>query len=136
MTLIPETPRLSVSSSFQVLEAIGAIAVTVRWLDPNENELPVLVGASIAGIETTFRAGANLQEALGHLVKSLSHDRLTLHHAATRAKVRLPEGGIGTLIFLDRSHVMASVRTEEGRTRNLPASLLTLLPIDNEGNEG
>ena len=49
----------------------------------------------------------------------------TIHHAAARALVRLPDGTTGRLIGIQRSGRLAKVIVG-GRHRTLPASMLTL----------
>ena len=50
--------------------------------------------------------------------------------AARRATVRLPEGGLGTLIRVDLPKREAVVRTPDGRHRRLPARSLALSDVE------
>lgn len=55
---------------------------------------------------------------------------ITIAHARARARVTLPDGTTGTLIGLTYRTRMAKVRTDTGRYRRLPATMITLTPKD------
>lgn len=52
---------------------------------------------------------------------------VSARHARDRARVRLPEGGLGTLVYLNAQSQTAHVITDERRHRHLPARSLTLV---------
>lgn len=76
--------------------------------------------------------GDTITGALTGLIRDLCgaegpHGVITVEHAKARARVRLPDGGVGVLTFLDVKHNLARVTTEEHRHRVLPVRLLELV---------
>lgn len=112
----------------------GASLASLRALDAQS--VTVLFGESSVAVRVTFEdrpevfvsSPEGVQHALAIAVEWSSNGRLSIADAALRRRVRLPEGGVGILTFLDKAHVMARVITPEGRTRTLPAALLSLIP--------
>jgi len=123
--------RLGIGSSLLALEASGATEILIRF--EVERIGKVVVSATFPpgtahALEVT-RGAESIQEALGLVVEAVSsRSGLTIYHAARRAQVTLPEGGVGTLIFVSKDGSLAVVIASDGRHRSLPTVLLKLVP--------
>lgn len=95
-------------------------------------ERPVEIDVDLAG-SYHVRCGdvrtcaSTISEALRLALAEITGDVITMLDAMHRARVRLPEGGLGTLHRVTTRSRMATVRTDEGRWRHLPARCLTVL---------
>lgn len=121
-----QTMHLGIGSALRTLEALGMTQVEFVKVDGPIQAPGVIVKATVRGEHFVLRADSLCESAVALLAAVAPH-RLTVAHAANRAKVRLPEGGIGTLTYVDTSGVMAKVKAADGRHRLLPCSLLELV---------
>lgn len=65
--------------------------------------------------------------ALGRVYEAFTADEpINVLHAKQRARVRLPEGGLGTLTRIGPRSRQATVLSDEGRWRHVPVRSLTL----------
>lgn len=116
--------RLGVGSALDAIERLGANRIEILFTDEGRPIVSVWTPSGRVEVES----GGSLQEALSKLLKRFAGSKLTLSDAAARKPVRLPEGGVGLLVYVDRDHVIATVLTTEGRHRRIPVALLDLVP--------
>ena len=122
--------RLTLDTS-ETGTSTGALLRSLLWLAGDD---AVLLSATPDGnycVSVARRAMATagtLTAALSTALAQIdsSDGSLTIEHASKRARVRLPEGGLGTLTRISPRARVATVRTDEGRWRHLPAASLAL----------
>lgn len=105
---------------------------------PEVESLTLAVDGSTFGAYATGPDGSTvataqtLRQAVEGVLRAIESGGLpvTVSDAARRATVRLPEGGVGTLVRVDTRSRVALVRTLDGRHRRIPARSLALSEVE------
>jgi hypothetical protein len=120
---------MGIPSALSALEAAGATEILIRYRVDRVGDYVVTAEfpPGVAHALGVTRGAETLQKAFGLVVEAISSGgEIRIFHAAQRATVRLPDGGLGTLVFVAKDGGMATVVSSEGRHRTLPVVLLKL----------
>ena len=120
-------PRLGTGSMIRTMLGMGGVSVEIDR-DAHDNYC-----VTVHGQRSGWRGCAEtLTLAVRRAYEDMTRNEpITALHAAQRARVRLPDGGLGVLTRVSTESRRATVLTDEGRWRHLPLISLALYPTTN-----
>jgi hypothetical protein len=123
-----EQGQLSVSTMLRAMLEAGAQRINIVMRDGGENvRRPLYVVTAHMEAAPVHGQATSLGRATALVYEAVVHDQhLTPTHARDRARVHLPDGGLGTLTHVNMHQHRATVQTDEGRWRHLPLASLSL----------